>query len=76
MATASVGIIFEVKDKADAQSKIAAWTLHEGCRVSLAVSEIIPSGETDAKGKFKETPIPEPVPEQPPVDASTLARTE
>ena len=44
MATASVGVTFECVDEADAQAKIATWTLHEGCQVYTSVT----TGSTDA----------------------------
>jgi hypothetical protein len=54
MAQISVNISFEATDMADAETKMAAWTLHEGCTVNTAISQIAPLKDTDDKGKLKE----------------------
>jgi hypothetical protein len=60
MATASVGITFETASMADAEAKIAAWTLHEGCQVTVNVTESSDVGVIDAEGNLIK---PEPPPE-------------
>lgn len=43
MATASVAITFEDTSTADAEAKIAEWSLHEGCRVRIDIVEGVQS---------------------------------
>jgi hypothetical protein len=66
MPLTSVSVTFEATDPADAEAKIATWTLHEGCNVSATmVATVEPSpGETDAGGKVQAMDVPgEPPPE-------------
>jgi len=44
MPMANVGITFECVDEADAQAKIATWTLHPGCQVFTSIT----AGSSDA----------------------------
>jgi hypothetical protein len=60
MASVSVSINFEAEDAADAEAKVAAWKLHEGCNVFVSVSEQLPPAQTDEGGKVVEAPLPEP----------------
>lgn len=39
MATASVIIHFEASTKEEIESKIAEWNLHEGCQVTITITE-------------------------------------
>jgi hypothetical protein len=43
MATASVSITFEATSTADAEAKIAGWSLHEGCQVRIDIIEEVKS---------------------------------
>ena len=59
MAQASVSVMFECKDAADAQQQIDAWKLHEGCTVYATVTEPLAQAQTDAKGNVAPVPPPE-----------------
>lgn len=62
MANANVSISFEAANQADAEKKIAGWTLHEGCQVYVSVTETPKPMRTTGKGKVEEAPPPEPPP--------------
>ena len=60
---ASVNISFEAQDRAEAEAKLNAWKLHEGCNVFVSVQEVLSPQQTDAQGKIQ--PVPEPPPPPP-----------
>jgi hypothetical protein len=64
MATATASVTFECEDATDAQKKIDAWKLHEGCTVYATVTEPLAQGQVDARGKV--APLPPPSPDPPP----------
>jgi hypothetical protein len=61
MATASVTVTFDATDLADAQAKIEAWTLHDGCAVGAYLTAPIPPtpGVTDESGSVQAVPEPD-----------------
>lgn len=58
----NVSVTFEATDKADAETKIRAWSLHEGCNVFVSVREDLPQQQTDSAGKVQ--PVPESLPDE------------
>lgn len=56
----NVSINFTAADKADAESKIGGWKLHEGCTVFVSIQDTMPPQQTDAQGKVQSVPQPEP----------------
>lgn len=68
MPQVSVMVSFEADTQADADAKVAAWTLHEGCAVNGAMMVSMPPLITDEGGNVVPAPPPEPPPEPPPVE--------
>ena len=63
MTTATVSITFEATSKTDAESKMAAWFLHEGCKVNATFTEQDSTftGVIDSEGNLVPPDLP-PVP--------------
>jgi hypothetical protein len=55
---ANVVISFEVENRQDADAKIATWTLHDGCSMSMSISDQSPPLEYQ-DGKLSEVKPPE-----------------
>lgn len=55
---ATVAVSFDAASATEAADRVAGWTLHEGCDVSVAYTDASEPLETGQDGKPKKKPKP------------------